>query len=256
MSTDHDASAATVPMVLLDLTTKTGEAILWDILPSNNVLGVHMGLPCGTASLARERPVAASLRALGVPNPPLLRSAQHPLGLPNLGSFHQAKVDAANQLYRLGVEILVYCHRRGIVVSIENPATSWIWAALVRISLEHSDEDARVLNRLERVEFHACCHGSTRRKHTAWFGTDKVFSQLAAVCNYDHPHDAWGSDGLQMDGCLIHQQRLLTRSFWPKGLSVASSKRPKLDKSAWTDPCGFTMQPPQCRGSNQSDTSR
>jgi hypothetical protein len=192
LSIDHDASAATVPMVLLDLTTKTGEAILWDILSSNNVLGVHMGLPCGTASLARERPVAASLRALGVPNPPPLRSAQHPLGLPNLSSFHQAKVDAANQLYRLGVEILVYCHRRGIVVSIENPATSWIWAALVRISLEHSDEAARVLNSLERVEFHACCHGSTRRKHTAWLGTDKVFSQLAAVCNYDHPHDAWG----------------------------------------------------------------
>ena len=70
LSIDHDASAATVPMVLLDLTTKTGEAILWDILSSNNVLGVHMGLPCGTASLARERPVAASLRALGVPNPP------------------------------------------------------------------------------------------------------------------------------------------------------------------------------------------
>ena len=145
LSIDHDASSATVPMVLLELTTKTGEAILWDILSSNNVLGVHMGLPCGTASLARERPVAASLRALGVPNPPPLRSAQHPLGLPNLGSFHQAKVDAANQLYRLGVEILVYCHRRGIVVSIENPATSWIWAALVRISLEHSDEAARVL---------------------------------------------------------------------------------------------------------------
>ena len=149
-------------------------------------------MPCGTASLARERPVAASLRALGVPNPPPLRSAQFPLGLPNLSSFHQAKVDAANQLYRLGVEILVYCHRRGIVVSIENPATSWIWAALVRISMELSDEAARVLNALERVEFHACCHGSTRRKHTAWLGTNKVFSKLAAVCNYDHPHDAWG----------------------------------------------------------------
>ena len=107
LSIDHDTSGAIVPMVVLDLTTETGTKILWDILSSENIVAVHLGLPCGTASLARERPVAPALRAMGVPNPPPLRSAQFPLGMPGLSGIHQAKVDSANQLYRLAVEILV-----------------------------------------------------------------------------------------------------------------------------------------------------
>ena len=82
---------------------------------------MHLGIPCGTASRARERPVAPALQAMGVPNPPPLRSAQFPLGMPNLSGIHQAKIESANKLYRLAVEILVYCHRRNIVVSVENP---------------------------------------------------------------------------------------------------------------------------------------
>eukprot|EP00435_Cladocopium_sp_Y103_P008852 s4108_g2.t1 len=151
-----------------------------------------MGLPCGTASLARERPVPAHLQAMGVPNPPPLRSALHPLGLPGLSDVHAAKVNSANKLYRLAIEILVFCHKRNIVVSIENPANSWLWAALVRITLEHSDEAAKILNLMEKVEFHACCHGSMRRKNTAWLGTPEVYSSLAATCQNDHPHASWG----------------------------------------------------------------
>ena len=54
LSIDHDGSKAVVPMVTLDLTTSSGQAILWDILQSPNLLGIHLGLPCGTASLARQ----------------------------------------------------------------------------------------------------------------------------------------------------------------------------------------------------------
>ena len=75
MSIDHESNDAVVPMVSLDLTTDSGVEILWDILSSESLLAVHLGLPCGTASLAREKPVAAHLQAMGVPNPPPLRSA-------------------------------------------------------------------------------------------------------------------------------------------------------------------------------------
>ena len=192
LSIDHESNDAVVPMVSLDLTTDSGVEILWDILSSESLLAVHLGLPCGTASLAREKPVAAHLQAMGVPNPPPLRSAQHPLGLPNLSDFHSAKVHSANQLYRLAVEIIIFCSRRNIVVSIENPSNSWLWAALVSITLEHSQEAARVLNALEKVVFHACCHGSTRRKSTGWLGTPGVYTSLAALCQNDHAHDPWG----------------------------------------------------------------
>ena len=69
LSIDQDGSKAVVPMITLDLTTSSGQAILWDILQSPNLLRIHLGLPCGTASLARERPVSEALRAQGAPKP-------------------------------------------------------------------------------------------------------------------------------------------------------------------------------------------
>ena len=192
LSIDHEATNALVPVVQLDLTSRSGTAILWDILSSGNILAVHLGTPCGTASRARERPVAPALQAMGVPNPPPLRSAQFPLGMPNLSGIHQVKIESANKLHRLAVEILVYCHRRNIVVSVENPANSWLWAALVKITMELSVEVRHVLNALEKVEFQTCCHGSTRRRHTGWLGTADVFQALAAFCQNDRPHDPWG----------------------------------------------------------------
>ena len=108
LSLDHEATAAQVPMIQMDLTTPSGESILWDVLESKQLLAVHMGLPCGTSSRARERQISAALRAQGVPNPPPLRSAMCPLGLPGLRSTHQAKVDSANKLYWLAIRIMVF----------------------------------------------------------------------------------------------------------------------------------------------------
>ena len=192
LSIDHESNGALVPIVTLDLTSNSGQSILWDVLASPNLLGVHMGLPCGTASRAREKPVSAQLQAQGAPNPPPLRSATCPLGLPGLSQYHQAKVTSANELYALAVEILLFCVDNDVVVSIENPANSWLWAALVQLSLRHSTSAARALNWLEKVVFHACCHGSTRRKATGWLGTPNVYTALAATCQGDHPHEPWG----------------------------------------------------------------
>lgn len=192
LSVDHENNNAVVPIIALDLTTASGVAILWDILSAPSLMAIHLGLPCGTASLARERPVPAALQAQGAPNPPPLRSAEHPLGKPGLRPFHQAKVDSANKLYALAIEVLVFCALRGIVISFENPTNSWLWAALTLLSAQHSVEAARAYNALEKVVFHACCHGSLRRKSTAWLGTASVYSSLAAVCNNDHEHAPWG----------------------------------------------------------------
>eukprot|EP00435_Cladocopium_sp_Y103_P015220 s5327_g3.t1 len=192
LSIDHEGNNSIVPIVQLDLTSDSGQQILWDILQSPNLLGIHLGLPCGTASRAREKPVSQALRAQGAPNPPPLRSASCPLGLPHLSAFHQAKVDSANRLYALAVEVILFCAERNIVVSAENPANSWLWAALVQLTLQHSSAAAAAYNQLEKVVFLACCHGSTRKKSTGWLSTPGVYSSLSATCQDDHPHDAWG----------------------------------------------------------------
>ena len=192
VSIDHEVVQPFAPMVVLDLTTKSGTHILWDVLEAPGLEAIHLGLPCGTCSRARELPIPASLRKAGVPEPPPLRSAQYPLGLPNLALHHQRRVSSANALYRLAIEILVWCSEHGVVISIENPANSWLWAALVALALEHSEAAARALGRLTMVLFHACCHGSTRRKHTGWLSTPGVYEQLMATCQNDHPHEPWG----------------------------------------------------------------
>ena len=192
LSIDHENNNAEVPIVSLDLTTPSGVAILWDILSSPSLMAIHLGLPCGTASLARERPVSKTLQEQGAQNPPPLRSAEYPLGKPGLKPFHQAKVHSANLLYALAIEILVFCCRRGVIISLENPTNSWLWAALTLLSAQHSEEAAQAYNALEKVVFHACCHGSLRRKSTAWMGTKSVFTVLAAVCQNDHEHAPWG----------------------------------------------------------------
>ena len=87
---------------------------------------------------------------------------------------------------------MVFCFERGIIFSIENPANSWLWAALVQLSLQHSRETAEIYNKLDKVIFHACRHGSTRRKSTGWLSTKGIYAGLAATCQSDHPHELWG----------------------------------------------------------------
>ena len=192
VSIDHEVAQPFAPLVTLDLTSKSGREILWTILDAPGLEAVHMGLPCGTSSRARELPIPKVMRQAGVPEPPPLRSAEFPLGLPNLAPHHQCRVDSANALYALAVEVILWCYQRGIAVSVENPANSWLWAVLVCLAREHSDEAAKALNSLKMVLFHACCHGSSRRKHTGWLSTPGVFDKLEAVCNNDHPHEPWG----------------------------------------------------------------
>ena len=190
ISLDHEMNRPVVPLLLLDLASEGGQKILWELLSLPHLFAVHLGAPCGTASRARELPISSSLRAQGVPQPPPLRSAQHPLGLPNLSDYNQAKVDAANVLYELVVDILVFCHRAQIVISIENPLRSWLWTAMVAIVRGRDDSlAATAYNALHLVSFHSCCHGSTRRKQTGWLSTKDVFNPLQATCVYDHPHE-------------------------------------------------------------------
>eukprot|EP00435_Cladocopium_sp_Y103_P066370 s704_g28.t1 len=171
VSVDHEVVQPFSPIVTLDLTSSSGYDILWDILQSPGLSAIHLGLPCGTSSRAREVPIPRALKATGVPEPPPLRSAEYPLGLPGLSPHHQRRVDSANQLYRLAVEIILWCDQHGIIISLENPANSWLWAVLVMLARNHSEAASKALNKLNKVLFHACCHGSTRKKHTGWLST-------------------------------------------------------------------------------------
>ena len=194
VSVDHEVEvdAPFAPVVSLDLTTKSGQSILMEILSSKGLVAVHFGLPCGTASKARDRPISQELQRKGVPSPAPLRSADYPLGIPGISGVNKLKVEKANELYRFTLCILAFLEGRKVAVSIENPFGSYLWAALVKLTMEHSKQAMALYNRLEMVRFHSCCHGSKRRKDTGWLSTPGVFKPLYAVCANDHTHEPWG----------------------------------------------------------------
>ena len=84
----------------------------------------------------------------------------------------------------MGVKVLwdILSSPYGVAVHLGLPSgtASQLWAAPVTLSAQHSPEAAAMYNALEREIFHACCHGSLRRKTTAWLGTKGFFSSLAA----------------------------------------------------------------------------
>lgn len=112
--------------------------------------------------------------------------------MPGLSPLNQAKVDSANMLYSLAIDILLIVLPKNIIVSIETPWNCWMWSALVALARQNSDLACKLYNQLVFVQFHACCHGSTRRKNTGWLSSVGVFSSLQAQCQNDHVHASWG----------------------------------------------------------------
>ena len=138
---DHVLTDPLAPVTLLDLTDARHQEILIDILNHHPPDYIHLGMPCGTASRAREKPISHHQRQMGAPNPPPLRSATHPLGLPHINPATTSgiRLAKANQLYRFVIQLLYLAMRHGSVISLENPHRSWFWAAILAIILEIND---------------------------------------------------------------------------------------------------------------------
>ena len=136
---------------VIDLTTKSGQEILWLVLQSPRLVAIHLGLPCGTASKARDRPISKELQQLGVPSPAPL----YPLGIPGVAGVNATKLAKANELYTLGLEIILFAFKRQVVISVENPFSSYLWAALIQLTMRHSLEAMQIYNKLEMVRFHS-----------------------------------------------------------------------------------------------------
>ena len=173
------------PVTLLDLTDDHQQEILLDILNHRPPDYVHLGMPCGTASPTRERPISSQQRRMGAPNPTPLRSGMHPLGLPHVHPESTAgiRLAKANKLYRFVIQILLLAMRHGSLVSLENPHRSWFWAAILATILKtNNTELVKFWDSLTDVFFHNCCHGGQRWKGTRWKSSPHVFDSLAAEC--------------------------------------------------------------------------
>ena len=248
IAVDHVLHDPQVPVTLLDLTEPQHQRILKDLLHSRPPDYIHLGMPCGTASRARERPVAKSKVLQGAPQPPPLRSADHPLGLPHINpeSTSGIRLKKANQLYSFVIDILLIAMKYDIAISLENPYRSWFWAAILAlVQAQNNPALTRFWDSLTEVFFHNCCHGGQRKKGTRWKSTPGVFHGLSATCQNDHDHlpyqvhtenGTWTFDTASEAAypeLLTQRVADAIRKFLsPKGFSFAPPPNPRLTSLA------------------------
>jgi hypothetical protein len=167
LAVDHVMHDPQVPVTLLNLTQADHQNILIDLLNNRPPDYIHLGLPCGTASRARERPVARDKIKQGAPQPPPLRSADHPLGLPHINpdSTSGIRLKKTIQLYRFVIDLLLIAMKYNSVISLENTYRSWFWAAILAyVQAQNNSDLTKFWDSLSEIFFHNCCHGGKERK--------------------------------------------------------------------------------------------
>ena len=115
--------------------------------------------------------------------PPQVRSDEFPLGFPWLQGVLRDRVASANSIYIHMALFCLWLQSLSIGWSIENPGNSYIWMIHLYKQLEQV---------AFWVQFHGCCHGSTRKKLTGFLTNVVELTGLEATCQGDHPHESWG----------------------------------------------------------------
>eukprot|EP00435_Cladocopium_sp_Y103_P054377 s1612_g17.t1 len=176
----HNRFRASAAILVIDLAHPDSRQLLPMLFETVRPTWCHMGLPCGTCSHARERPVSQDLCAAGAPNPRPLRGPDHLFGLPHLTNAESLRVDAANQVYITAEVLLYYCFLLGIFLSVENPERSWLWALMAALVKQRSDPAYQQWYfSLSDVTFDACMHGGAFPKATKLKATPQGLHALA-----------------------------------------------------------------------------
>ena len=174
-----------VACTCINLAHPSAFSILRALIDNSGVVYVHAAPPCGTASRAREKPISAELLRSGAPCPRPLRSDEHPAGLPDLTPNERVRVEAANKIYDLVADIILYLIFRAVLFSVENPINSLFWKYGRMPEIRSKPE-------VESNPFQACMHGGERDKWSDWTATKGLFTSLRMACDKSHTHRPWG----------------------------------------------------------------
>ena len=177
------------PILVLDLTQESEQSCLLDTVRQLKPQAIHVALPCGTGSRARERPVPSHLVAKGAPQPRPLRNASEPLGLPHLSMHEREKVESANKLAEFTICLFELAVALSCIFSVENPSNSWMWdVLLVYVKRRNNPILLQQWLSMSPVKFSNCAHGGERPKQTTWRCTHTVYDHLAKPCPGNHVH--------------------------------------------------------------------
>lgn len=184
----HNRFTPRAKVLELDLTNSYELQLLLNILKMMPPDVLHLGLPCGTCSRAREKPIPGAAHA---PQP--LRDALHPFGLPGITDLDAVKVSKANQVYSAAVEIMLQVFKSKCLVVIENPQRSWLWTVLaVLVKQTQNEEFIKWYFALVPVDFDSCMWGGKRAKATRFLCSNSSLNGMALQCDNSHTHAPWG----------------------------------------------------------------
>ena len=172
-----------LPCICLDLAVPGQADVVLQLIASGEVFAISAGVPCGTASRAREIPIPGSNGG-----PPPLRSKEFPWGRPNLSAVNQLKVSKANDIYMNVGKIVSLANSKGVLVIIENPKNSYLWDIPIYDELlNHGFQD---------VLFQHCKWNPTdtpsRAKWTRLRGNFDSLTSIGGPCSVKHTHLKWG----------------------------------------------------------------
>ena len=227
----------------LDLTEPGDQKRFLHLLAHPNLKYVHFAPPYETSSRAREV----------WPGPPQLRSQEHPLGIPHLQQTRPrdwARVQSANEIYRIVGMVAQRITARGVPWSIANPARSWMWSTPHILQAIKADGVAE-------VQFHHCMYGADRKKVTAiWHWPGPWLLGLASFCDGSHSHRPWGKTPAGWATALetVYPHRLcqaivkhalkITKHAATAPVPIVKSKTPiSSTKRARDDQVGAGIQP-------------
>ena len=129
------------------------------------VIFIHFGTPCSSFSIARKHDGG----------PPPLRDRQHLWGRHGLSRRDREKLLLGNQFMALTAALATLCYDRGILWSIENPASSFLWRMPPVQALA-------ALPRVKQFLLDMCRFGAPHKKPTALLSSADL-SPLALECD-------------------------------------------------------------------------
>ena len=158
-------------VVLADLTTSEGIALLQSWCDNEWVVGLFIDPPCGTALCASPIPKKRKFDQRS--STPQLRSKVHPNGMPNLTWVEKLRVAKSNKLFHLTSQLVKWAIQHGCVVVVKNPHNSLFWQTSFWRDVSSS---------MFYTTFHNCQYGSPRALKTMLASNAEEFLAINLQC--------------------------------------------------------------------------
>ena len=176
---DHIVKLPKGRVIALDLDDPANQGLVREWVLSPACIWIHFGIPCGTSSRARDKPLSASHHG-----PLPFRSEAWPDGLPQLPERYLPRLRAANRLYAFMRDLILAASQTQVLWSVENPWRSYLWETSYWQAIDSALSPVY-------VECHHCMFGGERRKATCFAANTSAIQALAVTCDESHPHKPW-----------------------------------------------------------------